>query len=100
LTPTSPSSSTRRFIFVSRRAERTDFVGVDADGSVVLAKNYPRDVFGHVLGTHVRVQRDVSGAFEVVRVFVETHCFGGWLVVEVVGVRLGWILWCLVNGRL
>jgi hypothetical protein len=38
----------------------------------------------------VRVQRDVRGAFEVVRVLVEAHCVGcvGWLVVEeLVGVR-------------
>jgi hypothetical protein len=66
--------------FVRRRAEGTDLVGVDADGSVVLAEDDPRDVLGRVLRTHVGVERDVRGALEVVRVLVEAHFlpYGPW----------------------
>jgi hypothetical protein len=76
LTDTSQTARTGRFSFISRRAKRTNFVGIDADRSVVFAEDHARDVFGHVFGTHVRVQWDVRGAFEVVRVFVEAHCAG------------------------
>lgn len=59
--------------FIRRRAERTDFVDVDADGFVILAKDNARDIVGCVLGADVGVQWDVGGAFEVVGVLVETH---------------------------
>ena len=69
----SQASHACSFAFVCGRAERADFVGVDADGSVVLAEDNPRDVLGHVLRTGVSVEWDVRGALEVVRVLVEAH---------------------------
>jgi hypothetical protein len=59
---------------IRRRAKRTDFVDVDADGFVVLAEDDARDFVACVLGADVGVQRDVRGAFEVVGVLVEAHC--------------------------
>jgi hypothetical protein len=69
----SQASHACSFAFVCGRAERADVVGVDADGSVVLAEDNPRDVLGHVLWTSVSVEWDVRGALEVVRVLVEAH---------------------------
>ena len=40
---------------IRRRAKRTDFVDVDADGFVILAEDNTRDVVGCVLGADVRV---------------------------------------------
>jgi hypothetical protein len=68
------STLRRALSLIRRRAKRTDFVGVDADGFVVFAEDDARDVFGYVLGAHVGMQRDVRGAFEVVGVLVEAHC--------------------------
>jgi hypothetical protein len=74
------SSNTRSLAFVRRRAERTDFVLVDADGSVVLAEDDSRDVLSHVLRADVGVEWNMRGALEVVGVLVVAHfLFGcGW----------------------
>lgn len=60
---------------IRRRAKRTDLVGVDADGLVVLAEDDAGDVVCYVFGADVGVKRYVRGTFEVVGVLVETHVF-------------------------
>jgi hypothetical protein len=58
---------------VRGRAEWADLVGVDADGSVVLAEDDSRDVLSDILRTDVGVKWDVRGALEVMCVLVEAH---------------------------
>ena len=67
------ASDTCSLSLIRRRTVRTDFVGVDADGSVVFAEDDPRDVFRHVLRADVGVEWNMRGAFEVVGVLVVAH---------------------------